>query len=144
MTDKNKFNWQDGLRIVLAVLTFGFGWIADNQATVISFSAVFIVWGIGLAIKKYGYQPTKAVLTIIVFAVALGLSLIFQPILLPMFPGWTGDASTFAPLFLAYMTAFLQIASGVVAYATGVYNILLSHVLEKIPTYTNKLLGLSK
>ena len=124
-----KINWKDGLKIVLAVLTFGFGWLADNQTTVISFSAVLIVWLFGIALAKFGYRPGKVGLTLVLFVVAIGLTLTFQPIVLPTFPTWAGDASIFVPLLVAYFIAFLQMAASVVAYATGVYNILLSQVL---------------
>lgn len=129
----SKLNWKDGFKIVLAVMTFGFGWIADNQATVIAFAAVLIVWLLGLALKYAGFVPNKAGLTIIVFIASIGLTLAFQHVNLPTFPAWTGDASVFFSLLIIYLTAFLQMASGVVAYATGVYNILLAQVLEKIP-----------
>lgn len=136
-----KLDWKDGLKIVLAVMTFGFGWIADNQATVISFTAVAIVWLLGIALTRFGYHPNKVGLTIILFIVALGLSLAFQPVALPTFPPWTGDVSVFAALFISYVTAFLQIAASVVAYATGVYNILLAQVLEKIPPIASQLIN---
>ncbi len=129
----NSFDWKDGLKILLAVITFGVGWLADNQATVISFSAVLIVWFIGLLLKYFEYIPNKSTLTILVFAVALGLTIVFSPVVLPIFPSWDGDAAIFAGLLVTYLVTFLQIASGVVAYATGIYNILLAQVLEKLP-----------
>lgn len=132
-------NWKDGLKIVLAVMTFGFGWIADNQMTVISFAAVLIVWLLGLALKYFGFSANKVSLTIILFIVALGLSLAFQPVALPSFPSWSGDASVFMALLVAYLSSFFQIAAGVVAYATGVYNILMAQVLEKLPPIASRL-----
>jgi hypothetical protein len=139
--NKDFFNWQDGLKIVLAVMTFGIGWFANNQATVIAFSAMLIVWVIRLAMQKYGYKPEKSSLTVILFVVAIGLSFLFSPIALPIFPFWTGDASTYAPLFIAYFIAFLQIAGSVVAYATGVYNILLAQVFDKLPDATARVIS---
>lgn len=134
-----EFDRQDVFKVVLAILTFGLGWIANNQATVISFAAILIVWLLGLALQRFGYRPGKAGLTIIVFLVALGLALLFQPVIMPARPTWTGDAATFAPALILFVSAFLQIASGVVAYATGVYNILLAQVLEKIPAVSKQL-----
>jgi hypothetical protein len=132
MSKNITFNRLDALKIVLAILTFGIGWVANNQATVISFSAMIIVWLVAIAMRKYDYKPTKGNLTVIVFAVAIGLTLLFQPVLFPLFPEWTGDAATFSPVLITYMAELLRIAAGVVAYATGVYNILLSQVLEKV------------
>ncbi len=137
---ENKLNWQDGLKIALAVMTFGVGWMANNQTTVISFAAVLIVWLMALTLKQLKFAPTKATLTMIVFAVAIILSLAFQPVALPPFPTWSGDVSAFTPLLIAFFIAFLQMAAGVVAYATGVYNILLSQVLEKIAGASTALL----
>lgn len=133
MTNSNSYTWQDGFKIFLAVMTFGAGWIVDNQSTVIAFLAIAIVWFVSLLMKRYQYRPTKANLTIIVFAVSLVLSFWIHPVALPFFPAWTGDAAAYAPLLIAYISGFFQIVSGVVAYATGVYNILLAQVLEKLP-----------
>ena len=138
--ETNEFNWQDGLKIVLAVMTFGVGWFANNQATVIAYSAMLIVWIIRLFMQKYGYKPEKASLTVVLFVVAIGLSFLFSPVALPLFPFWTGDAASYAPLFIAYLTVFLQIAGSVVAYATGVYNILLSQVFDKLPDATARVI----
>lgn len=134
----NSYNWNDGLKILLAVMTFGFGWFADNQATVIAFAAMTIVWIVQQAMEKYGYQPKKALLTIVLFVVALVLALLFSPVALPIFPSWNNDIASYTPLLIAYVTAFLSIAGKVVAYATGVYNILLAQVFEKLPDVTVK------
>jgi len=133
MESDTTFNKQDAFKVILAVMTFGFGWVANNEATVIAFLAMVIVWAIRLIAKKYKYVPTKAALTITLFFVALGLSLIVTPVMLPFFPAWTGDPSTYALLLITYFSVFLKIAGGVVAYATGVYNILLAQVFDKIP-----------
>ena len=133
MSSNKKLNWWDALSIIAAIGTFGLGWIADNLATVIAFSAVGLVWLINLGLRHFGWKPSKAGLTVIVFAVALGLSFLSNPAVFPEFPAWSGDASAFAPLLIAYLSALLQVAAGVVSYATGVYNILLAKVLEKLP-----------
>lgn len=130
----NTFNKKDAFLIVISLMTFGIGWVANNQTTVISYTAIGLVWIFGLILKRYGKRPTKAGLTITVFGVAIVLALLFQPVTLPLFPLWTGDVPGYATLLIAYVAAFLQMASGVVAYATGVYNILLAQVLEKTPT----------
>lgn len=134
----NLLNWNDGLKIFLAVMTFGIGWFADNQATVIAFSAMLIVWLVRLAMSKTKYKPNKASLTIVLFVVSIGLSLLFSPVALPAVPNWNGDIASYTPLLVIYLTAFLQIAGGVVAYAQGVYNILLAQVFEKLPDVTSR------
>ena len=35
----NSITWQDTIKIVLAIMTFGIGWFADNQVTMIAFAA---------------------------------------------------------------------------------------------------------
>lgn len=140
MKSENKLNWWDLLSIVGAVGTFGIGWIADNEATVIAFLAIGLVWLIRLVFdwvsKRFGknWKLGKPGLTILVFAVSLVLSFLIKQAVFPDRPVWTGDASTFAPLLIAYISALLQVAAGVVSYATGVYNILLAKVLEKLPS----------
>lgn len=139
--NKASIDYIDILKIVLAVMTFGIGWFANNQATVIAYTAMLMVWLIRLAMQKYGYKPSKANLTIILFIVAIGLSVLFSPVALPIFPTWTGDPASYAPLVIAYLGLFLQIAGSVVAYATTVYNILLSQVFEKLPEATGRVIG---
>lgn len=138
LSNQNQFNWQDGLRILLAVLTFGIGWLADNQATVISFVAMLIVWALGEALKYYGFKPGKAGLTVILFIVAFLLSLLFLPVTWPSLPAWNGDASIYVSALVVFLTAGLQILAKIIAYSMTVYNLLMAQVLDKLPATLKK------
>lgn len=132
----DQFTWQDAFKILLAVMTFGFGWFADNQLTMIAFAAVLIVWVLGRVAKyteRFKWLAGKAPLTILVFVVSFVLSYLFQPFTLPALPAWTGDAGAYIPLFSAWVSSFFLIVGDAVLYAMTVYNVLLARVLEKVP-----------
>lgn len=130
------FDTKDLFKIIFAFLAFGVGWFADNQATVIAFSAMVLVWLISTLAErgeKWQWINTRAAKTILVFVVSFGLSLLFQPIVLPSFPGWTGDAGTWIPLFSAWIAALFGVVNEAVLFAMTIYNVLLAQVLEKLP-----------
>ena len=132
----DQFTWQDAFKILLAVMTFGFGWFADNQLTMIAFAAVLIVWVLGRVAKyteRFKWLAGKGPLTVLVFVVSFVLSYLFHPFVLPVFPGWTGDAGTYVPLLSAWISSFFLVIGDAVLYAMTVYNLLLARILEKIP-----------
>lgn len=129
-------NWKDGLKILLAVMTFGLGWLADNQITVVAYIAVLVVWLLGALAQtseKFQWLRGKGPLTVLIFIVSFVLAYLFQPFTLPGFPGWTGDAGTYIPLFSEWISGFFSIVGGAVVFAMSIYNILLAKVLEKLP-----------
>lgn len=134
--EKTSFLWQDGVKIVLAVMAFGIGWFSDNQTTVIAYAAVILVWLIGVIAKqseRFTWLRGKGPLTVLIFIVAFIVSYLFQPFALPIFPAWTGDAGTFVPLFSAWVSGSLSIVGNAVVFSMSVYNLLLAQVLEKTP-----------
>jgi hypothetical protein len=129
-------NWKDGLKIVLAVLTFGIGWFADNQVTVIAYIATIVVWLLGELAKhsdRFKWLTGKGPLTVLLFFISLGLAYLFQPFIFPPLPQWTGDAGSFVPLLSTWFSAIFAIIGNAVLFAMSVYNLLLAHVLEKLP-----------
>ena len=134
--EKQVFTWQDGMKIVLAVMTFGIGWFAENQTTVIAYAAIILVWLFGVVAKqseRFAWLRGKGPLTVLIFIVAFVISYLFQPFALPAFPSWTGDAGTFVPLFSAWISGTFSIVGSAVVFAMSVYNILLARLLEKMP-----------
>lgn len=135
-TSDAQLTWMDGFKVLLAVMTFGIGWFANNQTTVIAYAALVLVFLVGAIAKrseKYKWLAGKGPLTIAVFVVSFVLSYLFQPFVLPAAPAWTGDAGTFMPLFSAWLSASISIVGAAVLYAMSVYNVLLAKVLEKLP-----------
>ncbi len=130
-------NYIDGLKIVLAVMTFGLGWFADNQSTVVAYVAVLIVWLLGEAAKRIpslNWLKGKGPLTVAVFVVSFFLAYIFQPFVIPSLPGWTGDAGSYVPLLSTWLQAFFSIVGAAVTFSMSIYNVLLAQILEKLPT----------
>lgn len=136
MTQNTTFNWQDGAKILLAVLTFGFGWFASNQDTMIAYTAVLIVWLLGALAQtsdKFKWLKGKGPLTVLVFLVSFVLAFLFEPFTLPLPPGWSGDVGSYFPLISVWLSSIFSIVGNSVVVAMSVYNLLLSHVLEKMP-----------
>ena len=137
-TQNTSFTWQDGVKVVLAVMTFGIGWFADNQATVIAYAALLIVWLVGRAAKQnkeLAWLQGKGPLTVLVFFIAFIISYLFQPFTLPMLPAWTGDAGTYVLIFSAWIGLVFSVVGNAVVFSMSVYNVLLAKVLEKIPQF---------
>lgn len=137
------FGWIDLIKVLVAVAIGGAGWTVDSQATLISFVAIGIVWLIKLVGNRFDWWPEKGVLTAIVFVVAVTLQLLFAPVSLPLWPAYTGELATFAPLLIAFAAAFFQMAASVVAAAMSIYNVLLADVLGKVSLKARKLTGQS-
>lgn len=138
---ENKFDWKDLLLVLVAVFIGGAGWTQDSQTVVITAIAIGVTWLLGWALKQFNYKPGKLVLTAFLFVVALALSALFQPFALPAFPALGEDFSAWAPLFIAYLGAWVALAGPTVANATLIYNILLAKVLEKTSTGLTALLS---
>ncbi len=144
MLRKISFNWQDGAKILLALLTFGIGWLADNQVTVVAYAAVLIVALISFIAQqspRLDWLKGKGPLTVAVFVVSFVLAYFFKPFILPIFPGWTGDAGTYIPLISSWLEAFFAVVGTAVAFSMSIYNVLLAQVIEKLPALSNQALG---
>jgi hypothetical protein len=140
----DQFTWQDIFKVILAVMTFGFGWFADNQTTMIAFAAIGIVWILGQVAKhveKFKWLAGKGPLTILVFVVSFVLSYLFQPFSVPALPAWAGDAGAYIPLLSAWLSSFFSVIGSAVLFAMSIYNILLVRVLEKVPPAFSNLVG---
>lgn len=129
---KISFSGKDAWAVSLALLTMGLGWMADNQSTVMAVSVLVIVWLLNEIWKRTGEKMGKRWLTALTFGLSILLSLIFRPVLVPEFPAYAGDAQAFAQALVAWGGTILALASGIVAYATTLYNILLAEVLTKV------------
>lgn len=120
------FDWTMLTRIVLSVITFGWGWLTGNQDIVLAFVASLLVWLVSLAVER-GYNIGKAVKTVFLFVVSVALSLLFTPVDLPPFPGW--DQIT------EYLGAIFVLVDTVLAAATVIYNLLLAEILKQVPNW---------
>lgn len=137
-----KFNWMDAAKVILALVATGFAWSAENQEGAISLAAMIAVWLLGLAFKRKGWKVGKLHLTIALFVVSVGLAILFQPVVLPALPAWEGDVVLFVSAILVWLGAFIDLGGQIVLWATGIYNILLAKVLEKLE-YTPAILRLT-
>jgi hypothetical protein len=129
---QGKFNWQDAAKIVLALVVTGFVWMQENQAGVLALAAMLIVWLVKFYTLKTGKQIGKFGLTIALLVVSVGLAILFQPVAIPAFPIWGGELVGFVSAVLTWLAALVVLGGEVFAIATGLYNILLAKVLEKL------------
>lgn len=117
-----KINWKIFAQIVLAVITLGWGWLADNQVIVIGFAASVLVWLFDF-LTRQKVTVGKFWKTIAVFIVSVGLQLLFAPVGIPTFPGWE------VPLLVDYIAQWFILAQDVMLAAMVIYNIMLDQVL---------------
>lgn len=100
--------------------------MSEIQLFVIGAVASVIVW----VLKMSKVAVKSSWLTVLVYAVSLGLAFAFAAPTLPAFPVFV-DLVTFVPLLLAYIGDLLVPLSAFVGFATLVYNTLLKQVLDK-------------
>lgn len=138
-----KFSGRDGFAVVLSLLTIGAGWMVDNRSTVMAVSVLVVVWIVNEVYKRTGQPLGKRWLTVAVFGLSVVLSVIFKPVLVPSFPVFDGNPDLFAQALITWGAAILALASGIVTYATTLYNTLLAEVLTKIgDVVSEKLFGI--
>lgn len=127
-----KFDIKDLLAVLAALVITGLGIAAQHPEAALSLVAVVVIWLVNFLFRWKGIQLKKTWLTIGLFVAALLLTLLFQPTLFPAWPVLAGDPQTIATSFYAWIGALLIAAGPIVAYATGLYNILLVRILEKL------------
>ncbi len=127
-----KFEWQDAVKIILALSASGFALSAENKAGFISLLAMLVVWIVGFFARQYGYKPNKVHLTGFLFVASVVLTLFFQPVNMPPFPVWGNDLPTWLSGVLVWAGLVVEIGGQVFIWATANYNLLLSQTLKKI------------
>jgi len=127
-----KFNWQDAVKIVLALVATGFVWTVDNQMAMLALAAMIIVWGVKFYTLKTGKTIGKFGLTMTLLALSIGFALVFQPISIQGFPVFSDDLVSYIEAIFGWLGALLLVGKEVFAVATGLYNILLADVLKKL------------
>jgi hypothetical protein len=127
-----KLEWKDALAIAAALALTGLGWAAKHPEAALSLVAVALIWIINFLFRWKKIILHKAWLTTFLFFIALVLSAIFNPTLLPAWPVLSGDAQQIASAFYGWIGALIISAGPIVAYTTGIYNILLARVLDKL------------
>lgn len=134
----SNFDWKTALKILAALVITGFVWTQDNQVAMLTLAAMAIVWGVKFYSAKSGKTLGKSWLTGILLAVSVAFSLLFQPVNLPPFPAYGGDAQVFVQALIVYAGALLVLGEQIFALATGLYNILLGKVLDGLSLYLRK------
>jgi hypothetical protein len=122
-----KFSIGDLLAVLGALVLTGLGWAVGHPEAVISLVAVILIWVVNFLFTWKGIKLSKTWLTGILFVVSLGLTALFK---LELFPIWPSPSTPEA--IAAWLTSLITYAGPIVAYATGLYNIILSKVLEKL------------
>lgn len=127
-----KFTFVDLLAVLGALLLTGLGWAVGHPEAALSLLAVMLIWVINFLFTWKGIKLRKAWLTAGLFVVALVLTHLFQPILFPPWPNVTGTPQAIAAAIYLWIGTMIISAGPIVAYATGLYNIILAKVLSKL------------
>ena len=124
----NKFTFGDVGRIIIAIGAFLTVFMSGaEQVAVLGATAVLIVWILNFVFEKFGFMLGKVPLTIFLFVLSIGAVAYWQP---EMFPAWP-LVVTVASVF-EWIGALLLSAAPIVTMATGLYNMLLASILEKL------------
>ncbi len=129
---EKQFSYRDAWAVALALLGLGAGWMASHQAAVITAVVVAVTWMLNVLAKRYQVHLGRRWLTVFLYALAVALEIIFEPVGLPAFPAWSGDANAYAQALVAWAGGISALGSGIAAGATVLYNTLLSETLNKV------------
>ena len=127
MVTPKKFSIGDLLAVLGALVLTGIGWAVGHPETTIAVVAIVLIWVINFLFTWKGIQLHKSWLTGILFVVAFLLTWLFQPAL---FPPWPSVVTTDA--IVIWLGSLISFAGPIVAYTTGLYNLILAKVLEKL------------
>lgn len=127
-----KFDKTALTKTVGGVLVLLAAWAVDNQSAVITVIALVVVWAINVAFKYYNRKIGTAFLTTSLYVIAVVLALLFSPVGLPPFPVFDGDPQLYSTALVDFAAVILSLAAPTVASATGIYNILLKNIFDKI------------
>jgi hypothetical protein len=119
-------------KAVSGVLLLFAAWAVDHQSAVITFIALLVVWSINVVFKYFNRKVGTAWLTTALYVIAIVLALLFSPVALPAFPVFDGDPQVYSTALIDFAGVILSLAAPTVASATGIYNILLKTVFDKI------------
>ena len=106
--------------------------MTEIQLFVIATIATALVYVVKVLAEKGGLTVPRGWLTVILFAVSLGLALAWQLPVFPMFPLFGGEVAEYAGVLVTYFIRCLEAISPLVAFATLIYNVLGKRVFEGI------------
>ena len=106
--------------------------LSETQVFVLGIVAMLIASAINLYMQKSGKKLHRAVITSIVFVVAVFLSWLWNPPALPPLPSAGADPSAYTAALLTFAGALLASATAVTGTSTIIYNILLKAVFDRI------------
>lgn len=106
--------------------------MTEVQMFVIASFATVIVYALNALAKYAGVQLGRGWLTVIVYACAGALAVLWQAPVFPPVPVYAGDPAMFVKTILDFLGAVLVALGPVVAFATLIYNALLKSVLDKL------------
>ena len=100
-----------------------------------------IVWVLREAFIKKGQEVPLWVYNIVLGAVALGLSVVFAPVVIPPFPSHDGSLLGILSAILVFVGALLPVLVAVVGFAKIIYEVILRKVLDGLGRSIEKALG---
>jgi len=127
-----RFDWKDLTAFLVALVITGLGIAAQHPEVVLTVVVIVIVWVLNLLFNWKGIHLGKGWLTGILYVLSFLLTWLFQPSLVPALPVLAGAPQQAAGALYAWVGALLAASGPIVAYATGIYAILLARVLAKL------------
>jgi hypothetical protein len=106
--------------------------MSTEQTLIIGLAASVLVFVINEMSKNRGIVLQRARLTVILFIVAVALTVLFTPLALPALPAGGGDPAASAAAWVSWLGSVLLIVTQVVGASTAIYNILLKKVFEQL------------
>lgn len=111
--------------------------MTDSQLLLLGLIATVITFVLRQISIWFKYVPSRAVVNVGLFVVALVLAVAWTPLVFPPFPPYV-DPSQFVVALLAYLGEILALAAPVVGMATLIYNILYDKVVVPMTNFLRR------
>lgn len=123
-----KLEWK---QIVIALAAIGVISTSDPEAGMISILAMAIVFVVNLAAKAQGKPVGRGWVSLLVYGVAFGMTVIAHPPVVT-FPVWAGDPAVYTVYLAQLLADFGPTALAMTGSATILYNALSRLVFERL------------
>jgi len=103
-----------------------------NLLLVIGFIAVLLAQVIKFAFARLGKPIHRGWITVVTYGVSFVVAVLWNMPSLPAMPSMVGDPSIIVNAMIVYLGELLAITSGIVGFATLIYNVLLEKIFDKL------------
>ena len=101
----------------------------ETQLILIGLIAAAITWLLKMLAQRFGYHPSRKIVSVFLFFVSVLLALAWAGAVIPTLPPFTSDIAAYAAALWAYLNAWIAVGAPILGTATLIYNLLYERVV---------------